>query len=248
MGRTGDVSRLHRHFLKGFDTWNSVTIFKLPAFSFPDCQSIECLTLFFIDCVASSGLGTTLALITHRSGDEVTVQRKLEPMDLEIWAPSEISRISPLVNRLVHFVELAGCVPGEEANVQLALLEAVANAIIHGNRMDPQKRVHVTCRCEPGNGVSIAVGDEGHGFDPSEIPEVVDPECEHGRGILFMKFYMDEVSFEKGGTQVRMWKASPRKWGTAPENTNQTIHAESASRHDRDVVIAGTSQERGETC
>jgi serine/threonine-protein kinase RsbW len=169
-------------------------------------------------------------------------------MDLEIWVPSEISRISPLVNRLIHFVELAGCVPGEEANVQLALLEAVANAVIHGNRMDPQKQVRVTCRCEPGSGVSIAVGDEGQGFDPREIPEIVDPECEHGRGILFMKFYMDEVTFEKGGTQVRLWKASTRKSGTALNNTNQTIQAESASRHGRDAVIAGTGQERGETC
>lgn len=173
--------------------------------------------------------------------------RKSELMAVEIWVPSEISRISPLVDRLIHLLELAGCVPGEEAQVELALLEAMTNAVIHGNRMDPRKHVHVTCRCEPGSGVSIVVGDEGSGFDPSEIPEAVDAECEHGRGIALMKFYMDEVFFHKGGTEVRMWKASTRK-SRAPKSTNQTTRAESASRHGGATVVAGVDQERGGTC
>jgi hypothetical protein len=59
-----------------------------------------------------------------------------------------------------------------------------------------------------------------------------------------MKFCMDEVFFDRGGTEVRMWKASRRKSKTAPKSTDQTIHAESASRHGRATVIAGVDQER----
>ena len=131
---------------------------------------------------------------------------KPEAIEVETWTPSEISRISPLVDYFVRMIELAGCIPGEEVEVELALREAVSNAVIHGNGVDPRKRVHVTCCCTPGDGVSMVVGDEGPGFDPSEIPDHVSPDSEHGRGILLMKFYMDEVSFEKGGTEVHMRK------------------------------------------
>jgi anti-sigma regulatory factor (Ser/Thr protein kinase) len=57
-----------------------------------------------------------------------------------------------------------GCVPAGETDVEIALREALANAIIHGNHENPRKHVHVRCRCKPDE-VSIAVKDEGRGFD-----------------------------------------------------------------------------------
>jgi serine/threonine-protein kinase RsbW len=109
---------------------------------------------------------------------------------------TDAGRISIAVDRILRLVELAGCVRGEVFEVERALREALSNAIVHGNRMNPDKWVHVRCRCEPENGVSIVIGDEGQGFDP--IGE--------GRGIFIMRSHMDEVSFEKGGTEVHLKK------------------------------------------
>jgi serine/threonine-protein kinase RsbW len=125
--------------------------------------------------------------------------------------PSEIKAISPLVDRLTRLIEESHCVLGEEPAVGLALREALNNAVLHGNRLDPCKLVHVHCRCEPGKGVSVVVKDQGRGFDPNTVPDpsaVENLEAAHGRGILLMRWLMDEVSFEFGpfGTEVHMWK------------------------------------------
>jgi serine/threonine-protein kinase RsbW len=128
--------------------------------------------------------------------------------------PSDVSRISPLVNRLMELIELASCVPGQEFEVEMALREALNNAVVHGNRMDPRKRVHVHCRCGPGDGVSIVVRDEGNGFDPSQVPCPTPAQALYSycrRGIYIMKFYMDEVTFQKGGAEVHLLKRAPRK-------------------------------------
>jgi serine/threonine-protein kinase RsbW len=129
--------------------------------------------------------------------------------------PSEIKAISPLVDRLIRSIEESHCVLGEEPAVELALREALNNAVLHGNRLDPCKLVQVHCRCEPGKGVSVVVKDQGRGFDPTAIPDpsaVGNLEAEHGRGILLMQWLMDEVSFEFGscGTEVHMFKRRGR--------------------------------------
>jgi len=131
--------------------------------------------------------------------------------------PSEIKAISPLVDRLMRLIEGSHCVCGEEPAVELALAEALDNAVVHGNRMDRQKLVQILCRCEFGKGISVVVKDQGQGFDPSAVPDPTTPEnigAEHGRGIWLMKSVMDEVSFERGGTEVRMRKAPTRQAGT----------------------------------
>ena len=134
--------------------------------------------------------------------------------------PSEIKAISPLVDRLMRLIKGSCCVAGEEPAIELALDEALDNAVVHGNRMDRQKLVQVFCRCEPGNGISVVVKDQGQGFDPRAVPDPTAPEnlgAEHGRGIWLMKSVMDEVSFERGGTEVRMRKAATRQAGTECE-------------------------------
>jgi len=106
------------------------------------------------------------------------------------------------------------CVRGKEEFVELALREAVSNAMLHGNRMDACKLVHVRCCCEGTQGVFIVVRDQGHGFDPNKVPDPLAVEnlgAEHGRGIFLMKLAMDEVFFERGGTEVRMHEASGPK-------------------------------------
>ena len=137
--------------------------------------------------------------------------------EIEVWMPSEIKAISPLVDRLMRLIEGSHCVCGEEPSVELALAEALNNAVVHGNRMDRQRLVQVLCRCELGKGISIVVKDQGQGFDPSAVPDPTAAEnigADHGRGIWVMKSVMDEVSFERGGTEVRMRKAPKRQPGT----------------------------------
>jgi serine/threonine-protein kinase RsbW len=130
-------------------------------------------------------------------------------LEIDAWIPSEISAISPLVERLRRLVEGSHCVTGEETAVELALREALSNAVVHANRLDAHKLVHVRCRCKVGKGISIAVSDQGQGFDPSAVPDplsVDNLEAKHGRGIRLMKLAMDEVSFEQRGAEVHMFK------------------------------------------
>ena len=136
------------------------------------------------------------------------------PLEVDTWVPSEIGLISPLVDWLMSLIAVSRCVLGDEQFVELALREALSNAMLHGNRLDISKLVHIRCCCECGHGVFIVVRDQGHGFDPSNVPNPLAVEnlgAEHGRGIHLMKLAMDEVSFERQGTEVRMRKASGPK-------------------------------------
>jgi serine/threonine-protein kinase RsbW len=130
-------------------------------------------------------------------------------LEIDTWTPSETKAISPLVERLMLLIEGSQCITGEEPAVELALREALNNAVVHGNRLDADKLVHVRCRCTVGKGIFITVSDQGQGFDPAAVPDPVSIEnlrAEHGRGIYLMKLLMDEVSFERRGAEVRMVK------------------------------------------
>jgi len=87
--------------------------------------------------------------------------------------------------------------------------------------MDRQKLVQILFRCELRKGVSVIVKDQGQGFDPNAV--LPDPtateniDSELGRGLWLMKRMMDEVSFERGGTEVRMQKSPPIQAGTECE-------------------------------
>jgi serine/threonine-protein kinase RsbW len=132
---------------------------------------------------------------------------------IEAWMPSEIKAVSPLVNRLMRLIEGSRCVFGEEPAVELALWEALNNAVVHGNRLDGHKLVQVRCRCDLQKGLLLVVRDQGQGFDPNAVPNPTSPEnlrAHHGRGIWLMRVAMDEVSFEQGGAEVHMRKAPSR--------------------------------------
>ena len=127
---------------------------------------------------------------------------------------SEVSAISPFVDKLMVFIRKCQCVPGNEFEVEISLREALANSVIHGNHEDPNKHVYVDCRCVPDEEVSIVVRDEGSGFSSAELPNPTAAEqlqSIHGRGIYLMKTLMDEVHFERGGAAVRMRKKCARE-------------------------------------
>ena len=144
-------------------------------------------------------------------------------LEIDAWIPSEMKAVSPLVDRLMRLIEGSRYVPGEEPAVELALREALNNAVVHGNRMDAHKLVQVRCRCALGKGVSIIVRDQGQGFDPNAVPDSLAANnlgAEHGRGIHLMKWAMDEVSFERGGAEVHMRKAPTRQPRSAGQQRN----------------------------
>jgi serine/threonine-protein kinase RsbW len=132
-------------------------------------------------------------------------------LEIDSWMPSKIQAISPLVDRLMRLIEGSQCVPGEEFDTELALREALNNAVVHGNKEDPETNVHIRCHCQPGKEISIVVTDQGKGFDFEKIvtnSPTSDPTVEHGRGIQLMQAYMDDVHFEGGGSEVHMRKHS----------------------------------------
>jgi len=122
--------------------------------------------------------------------------------------PSEVAATSPLVDELMRSIRKCGCVPEGENDIEIALRQAPANAIIHGNYENPRKCVYVCFRCKPDE-FSIVVKDEGWGFDTETIPDPTTPEnagSVHGRGIYLMMALMNEVRFEEGGVVVHMRK------------------------------------------
>ena len=96
----------------------------------------------------------------------------------------------------------------EVFGIRLALEEAIVNAIKHGNGLDQSKNVHIKYHVSR-NRFEILIRDEGPGFDPSDVPDPMDPENlerECGRGLLLMKHYMTEVKFHPPGNVVSMVK------------------------------------------
>jgi serine/threonine-protein kinase RsbW len=95
--------------------------------------------------------------------------------------------------------------------MSVAVRESVVNAIKHGNKHDESKRVHVQFTLHD-RALEVRVGDQGQGFDPAAVADPLAPENllrAYGRGIFFMRQFMDEVTHSfpaKGGTVVRMLK------------------------------------------
>jgi anti-sigma regulatory factor (Ser/Thr protein kinase) len=129
--------------------------------------------------------------------------------------------------------QLNYCDDAELTQVSTALIEAISNAINHGNleldsairesdsnryrelgreraAVSPyrERRVNVTTQLTP-NRATFVVADEGPGFDPSNLPDPTDPANVlkmSGRGVLLMRTFMDELSFNERGNEVTMVK------------------------------------------
>jgi serine/threonine-protein kinase RsbW len=111
-------------------------------------------------------------------------------------------------DRLLQEIKLHGFSERECFAIKLALDEALINAIKHGNKSDPGKKVHVQAKINSKK-VEIVVEDQGPGFKRNGVPDPTHPEnlCKSsGRGILLMESYMDSVKWTKNGRRVHMTK------------------------------------------
>lgn len=121
--------------------------------------------------------------------------------------PSNVANISPAVDRIVSRIRAERRVVGREEDVDLALREAMTNAVVHGNNQDPTKLVRVIVASDDDDGLLLIVRDLGQGFDPSTLPSPVRDQGIHatnGRGVFLMRTLMKEVTFRDGGREVRM--------------------------------------------
>lgn len=116
-----------------------------------------------------------------------------------------------LVHVMVNWLTSQWHFSEEEAfQISVSISEAVSNAIIHGNKEDLKKRVKITFDLFP-NGLKATIHDEGEGFDLEEVPNPL-LECnilkDCGRGIYYMKSFMDEAHFNRlqQGMEVSLFK------------------------------------------
>lgn len=129
----------------------------------------------------------------------------------ELILPSTLESVEKAASEAESFAKSVGL--GDEAisAIDMAVREAVANAIKHGNKQDATKNVEITFSNLP-RGLEVVVRDFGKGFDVDEVPDPTNPENllkANGRGVLFMRAFMEEVEWfrhDEGGTIVKMCK------------------------------------------
>ena len=130
-----------------------------------------------------------------------------------IWSsdyliPSRTGAGRPVLEELLEQLRSQRWVQHDIFSVQLAVEEALVNAIKHGNRLDHAKRVHVACRVAT-DLLRIEITDQGPGFDPSAVPNPTEPkhlESPRGRGIMLMRSFMSRVQYNELGNRVVLEK------------------------------------------
>ena len=129
----------------------------------------------------------------------------------ELTLPSRIEAIAEAAEAAAEHARRSGFPEDALYGIDMAVREAVTNAVLHGNKRDETKRVELGLTSSP-TSLQITVRDHGTGFDPATVPDPTDEQNllkASGRGILFMRTFMDEVEWARhpqGGTLVRMKK------------------------------------------
>jgi serine/threonine-protein kinase RsbW len=126
---------------------------------------------------------------------------------LEIEVPSNLTFKAPLIFRLVNELATRGCIREEgKDQAELCFDEAITNAMVHGNRRDPSKKLRLSVFADAERW-GVLLEDDGEGFDPRALPSPDSEESlmrESGRGILLMNHYLEELTFSERGNRVRM--------------------------------------------
>jgi serine/threonine-protein kinase RsbW len=127
--------------------------------------------------------------------------------------PSTKESINEAVNGVVEIADGCGMAEDCRTDLEIALREALANAVKHGNEYGTGKNVFVRCYASAKSGLLVLVRDEGSGFDPAEVPDPRDEDrvhLSHGRGLFLMRALVDFVEHRKDGREVVLYKATVR--------------------------------------
>ncbi len=125
----------------------------------------------------------------------------------EFAFPGDVTSVPAARDRVMAWLGQFCSSEDDELDLLIALQEAIANAALHGCNGDPNKPIHCSVAAD-GDRITIVVRDPGPGFDF----ENVDPAkyetsaLDHGRGIALMRSLVDEVSFARGGAEIRLTK------------------------------------------
>jgi serine/threonine-protein kinase RsbW len=140
------------------------------------------------------------------------------PIRFRVSIPSTKPALNRAVKRVLTMARRCGYVSGDLVDIEIAVREALANAMIHGNAEQKTKRVFLRCYAGPRASMLIFVRDEGPGFDPTDVPDPTDDDCvhrSHGRGLFLMRELMDHVEYRRGGTEVLLYCSSRSGSGRA---------------------------------
>ncbi len=147
------------------------------------------------------------------SPDQPLPEKDFDPDQLTLLLRVTLSAnrntVDPVVQEVMAVVRQMNGLDGKEDAIELALQEALANAVIHGAKEDPTKIVECLVSGDPERGILIVVRDPGTGFTPEAVPGCTVGEnvySNHGRGIFLINQLMDKVEFRKNGTEIRMVK------------------------------------------
>lgn len=128
--------------------------------------------------------------------------------EFDVTIPSDTAKGREVQEQIVGSIEQRGYAPRDVFGVRLALEEALVNAIKHGNRMDPDKVVRIRWEVDEAH-IKVVIEDQGEGFDVSDVPDPTDDENldkPGGRGIMLMRSFMSEVSYNDSGNRLTLVK------------------------------------------
>jgi serine/threonine-protein kinase RsbW len=149
----------------------------------------------------------------NRSGATESVERFLE---------SKLESVDEAEELVVQIAERAGFDEDDLHKIAMSVRETMVNAVVHGNRYNAHKKVHVTVSNGPEGRLEIKIADQGEGFEQLEVPDPLAEEnllSTSGRGIFLMRAFMDEfdvVQGRNGGAEIVMSKKLPEPGSASP--------------------------------
>lgn len=137
----------------------------------------------------------------HQSGATRTAETQLE---------STLESVDAAESLVLQYAEDAGFEEEDLHKIGMAVRETMVNAVVHGNRYNLRKKVHLSV-VAAGDRLAITIADEGEGFEPKELPDPLAEENllrQSGRGLLLIKAFVDEFRMRKAepplGTEVSL--------------------------------------------
>ncbi len=128
-------------------------------------------------------------------------------VEIRLRVPTDLDVVEEAVDLIARHCVASGVAPrAARFQVRVALCEALANAIVYGNKLDPTKRVDVSVHVDD-TVVRVCVEDQGDGFDPTVVPDPTSPdriEAVDGRGLFLIRQLADEVYHNDQGNSICM--------------------------------------------
>jgi serine/threonine-protein kinase RsbW len=149
---------------------------------------------------------TPLRLVVQRH-ETIPSEHERPRVEISVRVPTDLEMVEEAVDLVARHCLASGVSPRAARFVlRVVLCEALANAILYGNRLDPSKQIDVQV-CVEDEGFQLLVTDQGQGFDPASLPDPTeDPAVasDRGRGLYLIRQLVDEVRFNDRGNAICM--------------------------------------------